>query len=57
MDMVEKRDDFDVPRFDLQQMLKEIESETGMYGQSSVKQADITELFKKKDNKDKRPQS
>jgi len=57
MDMVEKRDDFDVPRFDLQQMLKEVESETGMYGQSSVKQADITEMFKKKDNKDKRPQS
>lgn len=56
MDIVEKRDDFDVPRFDLQQMLKEIESEGSMYTQGDVRQTDITEMFKRKESKGSRPQ-
>jgi hypothetical protein len=54
--VVEQYDDSDNPRFDLQQMLKEIEAENPHRDLRNVKQSEIMDLFKKK-NEDKGSES
>jgi len=56
--MTESSYNIDESRFDLQEMLKELESERISLVQKNVKQTDIAELFKKKSGqpKDGEPQ-